>query len=293
VSRVLVTGATGFIGHHLPAALRARGHEVSVASRSSGVDLLEPGDAESLLAAVRPTHLVHLAWYAVPGAYWTSPENVRWVEASLALLRAFVAAGGERAVLAGTCAEYDWSGGVCAEDTTPLRPWTLYGHAKNALREVAEAYAEEAALSLAWGRIFFVYGPHEPDGRLVSSVARALVRGEEAPTTEGSQRRDFLHSADLADAFAALLGSEARGAVNLGSGDAVAVRDVVEEVARAAGRPDLLRVGAVPARPDEAPLVVADATRLRDEVGWSPARTLEQGIADTVAWWRSTTLPAR
>jgi len=291
--RVLLTGATGFIGRHLPALLTERGYDVTPVSRATGVDLLAPGAAEAVVAAAQPTHLLHLAWYAVPGAFWTSPENVRWVEASLALLRAFVAAGGERAVMAGTCAEYDWSGGVCVEGVTPLAPATLYGRAKNALREVAEGYAEQEGRSLAWGRIFFVYGPGEAPGRLVSSVAEALVSGEEAMTSEGDQRRDFLHVEDLAGAFAALLDSAVTGPVNLASGEAPAVREIVDEVARAAGRPELVRRGAVPTREGDPPLIAADFTRLREEVGWRPRHTLREGIEDTVAWWRSTTLPAR
>src|SRR3954452_23524389 len=141
--RVLVTGATGFIGHHLPELLSSRGFEVATVSRAGGVDLLEPGAPERVVAEVQPTHLLHLAWYAEPGKYWTSPENVRWVEASLALLRAFAAGGGRRAVLAGTCAEYDWAHGFCSEGVTPLAPWTLYGPSKHALREMAESFAGE------------------------------------------------------------------------------------------------------------------------------------------------------
>jgi nucleoside-diphosphate-sugar epimerase len=291
VSRVLVTGATGFIGHHLPALLRARGHEVHAVGHEA--DLLAPGAPQRLVETAGASHLIHLAWHVPPGEFWTSAENVRWVEASLALVRAFAAAGGERAVLAGTCAEYDWSDGVCSEARTPLRPRSLYARAKHAVHLVGEGLAEQAGLSFAWGRIFFVYGPREPDGRLVSSVASALVRGAEAPTSEGLQRRDFLHAGDLAAAFAALLDSPVTGAVNLASGEAVAVGDVVDEVARAAGRPELVRRGALPSRPGDPPLIVADVGRLRDEVGWRPSRSLAEGVAETVAWWRSTTLPAR
>jgi nucleoside-diphosphate-sugar epimerase len=280
VSRVLLTGATGFIGRHAEQALRARGHDVVAVSRATGHDLLEPGVPERVIAEVAPTHLLHLAWYAEHGAFWASEENLRWVAASLELLRAFQ---GERAVLAGTCAEYDWAHGYCVEDVTPLAPATLYGAAKHALHTVA---AKQDRFSLAWGRIFFVYGPHEDPRRLVASVARALVRGEEAPTSEGTQRRDFLHAADLADAFAALVGSDFDGAVNMGSGEPTAVREVVSEVARAAGREDLVRFGAMPMRPDDPPLLAGDVRRLHDEVGWRPSRTLRAGIAETVAWWK-------
>ena len=269
------------------AELLREGHEVRAVSRHEA-DLLEPGAAAALMSETRPERLLHFAWYAEPGKYWTSPENVRWVEASLALLRAFAEAGGERAVMAGTCAEYDWDvPGVMSEQSQPIAPRTLYGHAKNALREVAEAFAAQTGLSFAWGRIFFLYGPGEHPDRLVSSIARALVAGEEAKTSEGSQVRDFMAVEDVARAFCALLASDVRGAVNVGSGEAVTVRAVVDEVGRAAGRPELVRAGALPQREGEPPEIVADVRRLRDEVGFAPRLGLAEGIGRTVDWWRS------
>jgi nucleoside-diphosphate-sugar epimerase len=287
--RVLVTGATGFIGRHALGPLRERGYDVATASRADGVDLLAPGAAEAVVARVRPTHLLHLAWYAEHGRFWTSPENLRWVEASLALLRAFAGAGGTRAVVAGTCAEYDWDvAGVCAERTTPLRAATLYGASKHGLRVIAEAYAAQEGFQLAWGRIFFTFGPGEAPGRIVPAVARALLAGEEARVTHGRQVRDFLAVEELGDAFAALLDAPGvTGPVNVASGRAVALRDVVAGVAAAAGAADRVRYGAVEARPGEPDELVADVTRLREEVGWAPREPLEDGLARAVDWWRA------
>ena len=233
--------------------------------------------AQRAVEEVRPTHLLHLAWFAEHREYWTSPENRRWVDASLRLVQRFRELGGERAVVAGSCAEYDWRAGVCVEDETPLAPRGLYGESKNALRE---ALGEDG---VAWGRIFFLFGPHEHPERLVPSVVRPLLHGEQARVSEGNQRRDFLHVGDVGDAFAALVDSEATGPVNVGSGDARSVRELVETAAGIVGRPELVRFGAPV---DEEPLVVADVTRLRDEVGWTPSRTLEQGLTETVEWWR-------
>jgi nucleoside-diphosphate-sugar epimerase len=300
MTRVLVTGGSGFIGRMALAALRQRGLEVvALTSRARGerpavqgvrwevADLLGPEGADRVVSEVAPTHLLHLAWYAEPGVFWRSEENLRWVEGSLRLLRAFHAAGGRRAVLAGSCAEYAWGDEThCVEAETPLEPATLYGASKHALHTVADAYARETGMSLAWGRVFFVFGPFEHPARLVSSVARALTRGEEAPTSRGQQVRDFLCSIDLGDAFAALLASDVRGAVNLASGEQVRLLELVESVARAAGRPELLRVGARPRPTGEPAVLTADVTRLREEVGWSPARPLTERVDETVAWWR-------
>src|SRR5262249_11285022 len=143
-------------------------------------DLLNPQDIATLLLSIRPTHLLHLAWYAEPGKYWTSEKNLEWICASLNLLIEVVRHGGQRVVMAGPCAEYDWPSGHCAEAVAPLTPTTLYGSSKHALQVLLAAVARQAGLSSAWGRIFFLFGPYEHPSRLVASVARSLLQGEPA-----------------------------------------------------------------------------------------------------------------
>ena len=191
MSRILVTGGRGFIGRRVLAPLVAAGYEVHAVGRLPAV---VPGvtwhsadltaDPASCVVASRPEVLLHLAWCTEHGRFWTAPENVVWVEASLALLRAFADCGGRRAVIAGTCAEYDWGTDREAFDerATPILPATLYGRAKAALHQVAEGLGAQAGFEVAWGRVFFPYGSDEAEGRLVTSVARALLAGETART---------------------------------------------------------------------------------------------------------------
>jgi len=297
--RVLVTGASGFIGRHALAPLLRRGFEIHAVTsgapppwspgevRWHRADLLAPAAHETLLRAAAPTHLLHLAWYAEHGRFWTSTENVRWAAATIALVQAFAEHGGGRAVLAGTCAEYRWGlPGPCVEDLTPLEPATLYGTAKHATRAVLQAAAPALGIELAWGRVFFLYGPDEAPGRLVAAVARALVAGERAATGDGTQIRDFMHVADVGAAFAALLDSPVAGAVNIASGEGRPLRDVIDAIGAASGRPELLDIGALAPRPDDPAELVADVAKLRDEAGFVPSIGLEEGIASTVAWWR-------
>jgi nucleoside-diphosphate-sugar epimerase len=302
MKRVLLTGASGFIGRHCWAPLLERGFEVcAVSSRdmSSGdkadvddpvrwfrADLLDRSRIEPLLAEVRPTHLLHLAWMVVPGQSYDSLDNLRWVQSSLDLTEAFARQGGRRVVVAGTCYEYDQRYGLCHEDRTPRAPDTRYGVAKNALQELLSAFAPSWDVSFAWPRLFFLYGPHEHPRRLVSSVICSLLSGEPANCSHGRQLRDYLHAADAADALAAILDSDLAGPVNVGSGVPVSLRSIVEEVGRQLDRTDLLRLGAIPARPGETPLVAADTTRLAESLGWRPRINLSDGIERTIRWWQ-------
>ncbi len=298
MDRILVTGGAGFLGAPtvLLASAAAEVHAAGRAPRTplpAGVrfhpcDLLAAGAAAALVEAVRPTHLIHLAWRVTPGAVWAAPENAQWVDASKRLLLAFARCGGRRAVLAGTCAEYDWGvGGTCRESATPTRPHTTYGRCKLHLSEWALALGRARGVAVAWARLFFLYGPGEHPARLVPSVARALLAGEPAECTAGTQERDFLHSDDAAAALVALARGRITGVVNVGSGEAVPVRTVVERVAALCGRPDLVRFGARPLAADEPPRLSADVSRIRDELGWRPTVDLDTGLTRVVDWWRA------
>jgi nucleoside-diphosphate-sugar epimerase len=283
MNKVLVTGAGGFIGRHATAALAALGFEVHGVGRES--DLTDAPTRRALINDLRPSHLLHLAWETRHGYFWTAPENQLWVEATVDLARRFQEAGGERAVFAGSCAEYDWTAtdqGVCREDGTPCRPATAYGQAKQA----AHDRIAESGLSYAWGRLFLLYGPHEAEARLAPSIIRAALRGEAAALKEPDAIRDFLDARDAGAALAALLAGPVEGPVNIASGEGITIADLAERLIRLADGPDAV----APEKITPDPLrLVADISRLRDEVGFTPARTLDQGLADAVTWWMKQT----
>jgi nucleoside-diphosphate-sugar epimerase len=248
---------------------------------------MDAGARAQLIAAVHPTHVLHLAWFVTPGQFWTSRENLAWVQASLDLFEVFGRQGREgRWVGAGTCAEYDWSRDEPFRETTSLLyPATLYGAAKHALHTLQRPLAREMSVSLAWGRVFLLYGPWEAPARLVPSVIRSLLRGEPALCTEGLQRRDFLHVEDVARAFATLLDSDYTGPANICTGRPVEVREVAVRLGEIIGRPELLRLGAVPSRAEEPDLLSGD-TAVLESLGFRPQYSLQEGLTRTVEWWR-------
>ena len=321
MKKVLVTGATGFIGRNTLPLLLEKGYEVHVPIIDDAnekphqkaninyhqIDLLDQKQTSDLINQIKPTHVLHFAWIATPGEYQTSPQNEDWKNASLILFDECIKNGVQRIVGAGSCFEYDWSDGHCIENETPLNPTTFYGQQKVSCwkgledrchAERSEQCHPEAArrmntapdanhTSCAWGRIFFLYGPHEKEGRLVSSVIQSLLNDEVAKCTHGKQIRDFMHVEDVASAFVALLESDIEGPVNIASGEPVTIAEIVNTIGKILGKEDKIALGAREAPPNEPPRITAETKRLNEEVGWKPRYTLEEGLKDTINWWQS------
>lgn len=300
--RILVTGATGLIGRNVVRALRAFDVEIHAVSRSLArvshdedvywhrANLFDRAARAELLDSSRPQTIIHCAWVTEHGVYWTSAENLEWVGCSLSLAREAHESGTLRFVGIGTCAEYEWGGDTpLSEASTPLRPRTLYGVAKNATRDVLESFAAVSGLSFAWGRVAMLFGAGEHPDRFVASVAKALVAGEPAKMASGTAVRDFLDARDVGAAIAALAMSGVRGAVNIASGEPARLLTVAQKLASLAGRPDLLAVGALPDRPDEPTSLCVEVARLQQEVGYRQSLTLDQGLGDALAYWRGRT----
>lgn len=285
--KVLVTGASGFLGRHVLASLRLHGHDIVILGRAipagfEGVkhieaDLLNTVDLAPIMLQANASHLLHLAWTTEHGKYWASPLNFQWVQATLRLVEAFCQQGGQRVVVAGTCAEYDWSHGYLREDATPCLPATTYGIAKNATQQLTRALCASYGTSFAWGRIFFPFGDGESALRLIPSLLK-VFRGE-APAfgVNASAFRDLLHVPDAARAFVSLLSSGDQGCFNISSGQPVQIEHVVRvlaELCRADPGPVL---GLATQRPGDPHMLVGENTRLL-ATGWRPDSTLEQGL---------------
>lgn len=299
MNKVLLTGASGFIGRHCLPGLVGAGYKVHAITGSQkqlvidGVtwhqaNLLDLGNIQNLVYEIQPTHLLHLAWHVPAGKWATTGAKTyyRWIQSSLELLRAFHETGGRRVVMTGSCTEYDWRYGYCTESLTPVNPNTVYGQYKKIMHDILHVYSAEHGLSSAWGRVFFLYGPYENESRLVPSVINSLLNASEAKCTEGKQIRDFLYVEDVADALVALLDSEVNGPVNIASGKPIALNEIIFTIADMLERRDLVRLGALPTPGNETPFVLANAERLFNEVGWKPACTIETGLRKSIEWWK-------
>ncbi len=291
MSRVLLTGASGFVGSRTIGPLLNAGFDVVAAGRrslshpkvaSEVLDLLDQSSRRRFVESAGATHLLHLAWIADPPNYWRSPANLEWAAATLDLVRLFREAGGRRVVAVGSCAEYQWCTPRFVEAETPCRPATLYGAAKDATRRLLAAFAEEQGLSAAWARLFYLYGPDEKRGRLVADAIAALRAGTPFPTSLGLHKRDYLHVDDAAAALVALLASGVEGAVNIASGQAVPVREILERLAAEIGNADCLKFGERSLGASEPAVIEGDPARLAQEVGFQPFFDIATGLVDTV-----------
>jgi len=293
--RIVVTGARGFVGRAVLPLLLKMGHDViAITSKSYNdvskdvewvqADLLDQVSVIRVMQQTRPEALLHLAWYTEHGKFWEAAENFEWALASIRLLDAMRAAGGRRIVIGGTCAEYDWSEGVCIEDQTQIAPHSVYGKAKDLTRHYAQAYSKRQdcnGLEVLWGRIFFPYGPGEPEGRLIPSVLKSLRGNDIVRCSHGKQMRDFIHVEDVASALVYLLTSDVNdglgGIYNIASGEAQSVSGVINMLANYFPHHKTIEFGAVPSPSGDPPLVVGNIDKLL-KMGWRPIVSMESGI---------------
>ncbi|MEW6250688.1 MAG: NAD(P)-dependent oxidoreductase [Planctomycetota bacterium] len=307
--RVLLTGATGFVGSHVLRTLLARGHHVAALIRPGSdtwriAEVLArvrvspavlgedpPSRSPTRLAEVaaeyRTDAIIHLAWTGVAGADRNAPEQVHNLPATLTLLETARAAGVRHYIALGSQAEHGPHNERIAE-SAPTQPTTLYGLCKLTACRLTDQFCDRHGLRWAWLRLFSAYGEMDSPAWLVPHVILALLRGERPRLTAGTQLWDYVHAADVAAAIVAVLEQPAAtGVFNLGSGRAVPLRSVIERI-RDLIDPQLpLAFGEVPYRPDQVMHLEADISRLMQTTGWAPRVPLDEGLARTVEWYRA------
>jgi nucleoside-diphosphate-sugar epimerase len=299
--KVLITGASGFVGSHVARLLVAEGCEVYALVRESSnrwrirdilpsmylrqSDLVAFENVNTYLQEIKPELCIHLAWYAVPGKYLNSQENLDSIQASLNLFSQLAELGCKRFVGIGTCFEYDLSLGYLSESSL-TKPITLYAATKVALSTILQQFAQITEMEVAWIRLFYQYGPMEDERRLIPGIISSLLRDEVVKTTKGEQIRDFLHIEDVASAIWAVAKSNVSGVVNVGSGQPVTVGQIALELGNLLGKPDLIHLGALPYRPNDPMFICANNELLRRKTDWTQKYNLTTGLKNTIEWYK-------
>lgn len=288
--RILVTGATGFIGSAFCRLALSHGHEIAglmLPTETSPAHVpasermiwLKGTLAELPWCAIekfQPEACVHFAWIATPGIYLESPENEHYLRWSLDLVHRLRGIGTNHIVGVGTCIEYRITDAPLSEDRTPVDPTTLYSRCKNALRERLQAEAFKDGSVFCWGRVFYPYGVGEHPARLCSSLIQKFRRGEKLLLKTPHSTKDYIYVDDLATAILLTVEKQFTGTINWGTGTGVSVRQIADTIAAMLGRPDLVDEISPPEK-DPFAYVVADATKLH-QLGWKSAHTLKQGL---------------
>lgn len=295
--RVLITGSSGFIGHHLVDRLTGLEAQVyagtepadepNIAFHSSRLphrllafDVRDAQAAQRAVDEATPEVVFSLAAVGVTNSS---------VDSMLALL---VNAGGvvnllealrgssvRRVLLVGTCHEYG-----AHEAVEGLDPFNAYAASKVAAWAFGRMYWRAWGLPVVTVRPFQVYGPGQPHQCLIPAAIRAALSGEDLAMTPGEQERDFIYVQDVVDAMLAT--AEAPGiegtSLDLGTGTGHAIRHVVERIWKLTDAKGQVRSGALSYRSGEAMHLVADADRTAQLTGWRATTPLEEGLHATI-----------
>jgi UDP-glucuronate decarboxylase len=299
--KVLLTGITGFIGSHVARQLVETDDEIYGMVRQGSnhwriedieaslklvqADLADGEALERVMTSLKPDVVLHLAWFAEPGVYINSMQNLDMLTGSLRLAALAARSGCKYFMGVGTCFEYDLSCGYLTE-STPVKPQSLYAGSKLAFRTVLEQIGRTTGIETAWVRLFYQYGAYEDKRRVVPAVITALLNHQTQKLTAGEQIRDYLHVEDVASAIAAIFHNKITGEVNVGSGKPVSIRDLTMKIGALLGRTELLDYGAIPYNPDDPMFICANNRRLVEKTGWKPRFELEEGLLLAINWWQ-------
>lgn len=314
--RALVTGAAGFVGRHLSRHLNERGDDVSALIHPSehreglelpGVRVIESADLmddAALTHAVNrldPDAIYHLAAFANPEsslkyARQTMEVNILGTQNLLEAARGLSAY--PRVLLVGSSQQY----GSVAEQAQPItedeaqKPVTPYSVSKASQELLGQRYFLSEGWPIFWTRSFNHTGPGQADAYVCSSFARQIAeveRGQRAPEIVVGNleaRRDFTDVRDVSRAYAAILDRGTPGrAYNVCRGEAVSIREILDTLIELSTREVEVRVDPERYHAVDAPLVVGDRTRLRDDTGWAPELTITQTLDDLLNDWRART----
>ncbi len=253
MTRVLITGGSGFIGRQICTALTDKGLKLRAVVRPFSNQVNSAGETELCLsedifsedldwwrdALSSVDVVIHAAWYTNPKDYLHSQENIKCLTGSLTLLQAVRESRVSAFVGLGTCLEYDTSLKYLSTRSRE-KPDSLYANSKLSLLYIGRKLLQERNIKLAWCRIFNLYGEGEKADRLIPYVRKCLSNGEVAKLSNGNQIRDYLDVKEAGSMIADVAANGFSGIHNICSGKPVSIKSLVTKVATEFGREDLL-----------------------------------------------------
>jgi nucleoside-diphosphate-sugar epimerase len=293
--KILLTGATGFIGANFARQALARGHQIAglvTSNRPLPPDLQSSPNFTPIrgtlddapwqeIANYAAETCVHSAWITTPGVYLESPENFHFLESSLRFLKRVRESGASHIIGLGTCIEYQITNQKLSETTTPIAPATTYARCKNDLRLALEADAATHNYQFCWARVFYPYGPGEHPSRLCSSIIQKLSRNEKIVLKTPDSTKDYIYIDDLATALVKVVEKKFAGPINLGTGVGTTVRQIARTIAALINKTTLIEE-LNPPETDPLGNVIADATTLHN-LAWQADYSMEAGLSALVA----------
>lgn len=307
MKRVIVTGATGFVGSNLARRLLRDGHEIHLLVRPRhsswriddirhDVRLHEVAleDAEAVtqtVGRIRPDRIFHLAAH---GAYSSQTDLRQMIQTNLVgtinLVEACLTTGFEAFVNTGSSSEYGFKDHAPAEDESP-EPNSHYAVTKAAATLFCRHTAQSRALHLPTLRLYSVYGPYEEPTRLIPRLITHGLKGELPPLVNPNVARDYVYVDDVTEAYL-LAATAARGELepgaiyNVGTGVQTSLEEAVETARRVLSIKHEPQWGSMPEREWDTNVWVADNRKIKDALGWQPQYSFEQGFRLTVEWLR-------